>query len=109
MRFSRRRARDCGACHLAMASWRHREMKRMHKIFPALVILLSFIPFSAQADAQSDLIARGEYLTRAADCQACHTAPGGQPFAGGLAFVLPFGVLYSPNITPDPATGIAGY
>jgi mono/diheme cytochrome c family protein len=84
-------------------------MKRMHKIFPALAILLSFIPFSVQADAQSDLIARGEYLTRAADCQACHTAPGGQPFAGGLAFVLPFGVLYSPNITPDPATGIAGY
>jgi hypothetical protein len=30
------------------------------------------------------LIARGEYLTRAADCAACHNAPNGKPFAGGL-------------------------
>ena len=32
------------------------------------------------------LLARGEYLTKAADCVACHTAPGGRPFAGGRAF-----------------------
>jgi mono/diheme cytochrome c family protein len=51
----------------------------------------------------------GEYLTRAADCVACHTAPGGQPFAGGRAFVLPVGTLYSPNITPDKQTGIGDY
>jgi len=50
-----------------------------------------------------------EYVTRAADCQACHTAPGGTPFAGVRAFTLPFGVLYSPNITPDQATGISAY
>jgi mono/diheme cytochrome c family protein len=56
--------------------------------------------------AKSDLIARGEYLAKAADCEACHTAPGGAPFTGGLAFVLPFGTLYSVNITPDKATGI---
>ena len=67
------------------------------------------VPTLAQADQQSDQIAHGMYVTRAADCQACHTAPGGQAFAGGRAFVLPFGVLYSPNITPDPLTGIAGY
>jgi mono/diheme cytochrome c family protein len=52
------------------------------------------------------LIVRGEYLTRAADCAACHTLPGGQPFAGGLAFQLPIGTIYAPNITPDPDTGI---
>ena len=46
------------------------------------------------------LIERGEYLTRAADCAACHSAEGGTPFAGGRAFVLPFGTLYSTNITP---------
>ena len=28
----------------------------------------------------------GEYLTRAADCVACHTAEGGAPYAGGRAF-----------------------
>jgi mono/diheme cytochrome c family protein len=55
------------------------------------------------------LIERGQYLTRAADCVACHTAEGGTPYTGGRAFVLPFGTLYSTNITPDPATGIGGY
>ena len=52
------------------------------------------------------LIARGEYLVKAADCAACHNAPGGKPFAGGLAFNLPFGTIYSTNITADDATGI---
>ncbi len=55
------------------------------------------------------LIARGKYLTQAADCMACHTAPGGQPYAGGRAFTLPFGTLYSTNITADKATGIGNY
>jgi mono/diheme cytochrome c family protein len=59
--------------------------------------------------AQASLIQRGAYLTHAADCEACHTAPGGAPFAGGLPFVLPFGVLYSTNITPDSDTGIGRY
>jgi mono/diheme cytochrome c family protein len=54
----------------------------------------------------ASLIERGEYLTRAADCVVCHTSPGGAPFAGGRAFVLPFGTLYSTNITPDVETGI---
>lgn len=56
-----------------------------------------------------DLVARGRYLATAADCVACHTAPGGRSFAGGRPFKLPFGTMYSTNITPDPATGIGGY
>ncbi len=52
---------------------------------------------------------RGEYLTRAADCEACHTTPGGAPFAGGRPFVLPFGTLYSTNITADRESGIGDY
>jgi mono/diheme cytochrome c family protein len=60
--------------------------------------------------AQADLVARGEYLTRAADCVACHTAPGGKPFAGGLAFKLPMiGTIYSTNLTPDKETGIGAW
>src|SRR3546814_6003717 len=55
------------------------------------------------------MVARGASLTRAADCEACHTAPDGRSFAGGRAFVLPFGALYSTNITPDRAAGIGGY
>jgi mono/diheme cytochrome c family protein len=54
----------------------------------------------------SELVTRGAYLTRAADCAACHTQPGGEPFAGGVAFELPFGTLYSTNITADRDTGI---
>ncbi|HEY3695050.1 cytochrome c [Phenylobacterium sp.] len=59
--------------------------------------------------AGAPLLARGEYLTRAADCEACHTARGGVPFTGGRPFKLPFGTLYTPNITPDPGTGIGAW
>jgi mono/diheme cytochrome c family protein len=57
----------------------------------------------------ANLVERGEYLARAADCAACHTVDGGAPYAGGRAFVLPFGTLYSTNITPDKETGIGNY
>jgi mono/diheme cytochrome c family protein len=55
-----------------------------------------------------DLIARGAYLAAAADCAACHTdrAHSGRPYVGGRALATPFGTFYSPNITPDPETGI---
>jgi mono/diheme cytochrome c family protein len=67
-------------------------------------------PVGVPAELRSgDVIARGRYLTRAADCEACHTREGGQPFAGGRAFKSPFGVLYSPNITADPETGIGAW
>src|ERR1700729_4426400 len=59
--------------------------------------------------AGADQIKRGEYLARAADCLVCHTAPGGAAYAGGLAIPLPFGTLYSTNITPDKDTGIGSY
>jgi mono/diheme cytochrome c family protein len=56
--------------------------------------------------AQASQVERGAYLAHAADCLVCHTTRGGQPYAGGLAFKLPFGTLYSTNITPDKETGI---
>ena len=59
--------------------------------------------------AELDIVQKGEYLTKAADCEACHTAIGGAAFAGGRAFELPFGTLYSPNITPDQDTGIGAW
>ena len=49
---------------------------------------------------------KGEYLARAGDCIACHTAREGKTFAGGLPMKTPFGTLYTSNITPDPQTGI---
>jgi mono/diheme cytochrome c family protein len=59
--------------------------------------------------AKADIIARGAYLARAADCMVCHTTEDGKPYAGGLGFRLPFGTLYSSNITPDRETGIGNY
>jgi mono/diheme cytochrome c family protein len=58
--------------------------------------------------AKAGLVERGAYLARAADCVACHTS-GGKEYAGGLAIRLPFGTLYSTNITPDKETGIGNY
>jgi mono/diheme cytochrome c family protein len=52
---------------------------------------------------------RGEYLAHVGDCVACHTKHDGIPFTGGFALPTPFGTLYSPNITPDPATGIGAW
>jgi mono/diheme cytochrome c family protein len=59
--------------------------------------------------AQASLVERGAYLARAADCTACHTAKDGKEYAGGLGFKMPFGTLYSTNITPDKETGIGNY
>jgi mono/diheme cytochrome c family protein len=56
--------------------------------------------------APADVVARGKYLAEAADCAACHTAPGGAPFAGGLPMPSGFGTIYATNITPDPDYGI---
>lgn len=58
--------------------------------------------------AETDLVKQGEYLARAGDCVACHTAKGGKPFAGGLPMETPIGTLYSTNITPDK-TGLGDY
>jgi mono/diheme cytochrome c family protein len=55
------------------------------------------------------VIKRGEYLAIAADCGACHTAPGGKPFAGGLPISTPLGTIYSTNITASADFGIGHY
>ena len=57
----------------------------------------------------ASLVQRGEYLASAADCEACHSPKGREPYTGGLAFNLPFGTMYSPNITPDKETGIGNW
>jgi mono/diheme cytochrome c family protein len=59
--------------------------------------------------AQASPVERGKYLAKAADCMVCHTTQGGLEYAGGLGFKLPFGTLYSTNITPDKETGIGNY
>ena len=62
------------------------------------------------------IVARGEYLVYgAAACAYCHVPrehwgrlERGErlPLSGNHLFRLPFGEIYSANLTPDPATGI---
>ncbi|MGZ9004148.1 MAG: c-type cytochrome [Burkholderiales bacterium] len=59
------------------------------------------VPFTFTAEQ----VKRGEYLARAGNCVACHTARGGAGYAGGLGVRTPFGVVYSSNIT----TGIGAW
>ena len=69
----------------------------------ALAISLFAVGIAGAFDLQSfNTVERGRYLATAADCAACHTKPGGKPFAGGVALQTPFGTLVGPNITPDP-------
>lgn len=77
----------------------------------ALALVLGAMTAQAQGadDHDQTLIDRGAYLARAGDCVACHTAPDGDDFAGGLAIESPFGAIYSTNITPDPDAGIGRY
>lgn len=57
-------------------------------------------------DTLAASVERGQYLATISNCATCHTTKDGQPFAGGVRFQTPFGVLYSTNITMDEATGI---
>lgn len=86
-------------------------------ILVGIIILLGiiFIPVQRTA-ALADLgpnyqppEGAGEQDAIAADCMACHTAPGGRPFAGGRVIDSPLGKFYSSNITPDKKTGIGNY
>ncbi len=56
--------------------------------------------------ATAEQIARGEYLARIGNCAGCHTARGGEPYAGGKAIATPFGSIYASNLTSDKTTGI---
>jgi alcohol dehydrogenase (quinone), cytochrome c subunit len=95
--------------------------KRLLLIVVALVIVaalaalvIAYLPTStrqiaAPAVIDDKLVEAGRYAAVLGDCVACHTAPGGQAFAGGLAVASPIGNIYSTNITPDRATGIGAY
>lgn len=53
-----------------------------------------------------ETVAKGQALAALGDCAVCHSASGGEAYAGGRPLPTPFGVIYATNITPDPDTGI---
>jgi mono/diheme cytochrome c family protein len=66
----------------------------------------SIAPVQAHATFPAEQITRGAELAAVGDCAVCHTASGGQPYAGGRGVPTPFGTVYATNITPDADTGI---
>ncbi|MDP3287842.1 MAG: c-type cytochrome, partial [Methyloversatilis sp.] len=97
-------------------------MKRVVLIVPLVALLAALVWWSTRHDPGPDtpavaiasrvaappaeLVARGEYLARAGNCMACHSARGGTPWAGGRAIDTTFGTFYTSNLTPDPDTGL---
>ena len=88
-----------------MLNW---KIENRTKIWGPLLCLLIF-NISGQINATE--LERGKYLTAAGGCMACHTAleKGATAYAGGHALKTPFGIFYTPNITPDVETGIGGW
>ena len=79
------------------------------RLLNALALIVPIVALALPARAQDpEAIARGKYVFGIAGCAACHTdeANKGPLLAGGRELKTPFGVFYSPNITPDPQTGI---
>lgn len=76
------------------------------KITSLVTLMLAALNASAADDAQ---IQRGKYLSTVGDCVACHSVPGGKPFAGGLALPTPIGEIIATNITPSKTAGIGNY
>ena len=84
-------------------------MKNLTRLFVSLAVTLLGAHLAMAQNTNKEQVEQGKYLAVAGDCIACHTAPEGMPFAGGLPMHTPFGVLYSTNITPDKNTGIGEY
>src|SRR3990172_10973274 len=100
----------------------HRRKLRFLVIGAALLALtigiVGYLGRGAPAAAQENpFVAKGRYLATAGPCRECHTPrKEGDPtaldltkaFAGGEKFDLPFGAIWSANITPDVDTGVGG-
>ncbi len=74
--------------------------------------LAALLAISAGTGARADdsrLAADGRYQAVLGDCEGCHTATGGKPFAGGTVLETPFGKMAAANITPDRDTGIGSW
>jgi hypothetical protein len=57
--------------------------------------------------AKADIVKRGEYLAKAADCMVCHTVQGGDEYAGGRS-ARSIRPTSPPTRTPASATTAIG-
>jgi mono/diheme cytochrome c family protein len=110
----RRRALSLGfGKAVAMRGWSVRRSVSGAALVLALVLAGAGLARAGTSDAvvandpgPADPVGHGEYLVHASDCMPCHSGPGQPAFSGGLPLNTPFGLMVSPNITPDKTTGI---
>ena len=81
----------------------------MRTIVAIVLLCTAFSLGAVGAEPSAETIERGKQLATAADCAGCHTADPSKPFAGGKRLAIPFGAVYSPNLTPDRETGIGAW
>ncbi len=85
----------------------------MRTILAGLLLCTAFAVGEVHAQLKDEPtaedIARGQALTEAGGCAACHTADPAKPFAGGKRIDTPFGGVYSANLTPDRDTGLGAW
>ena len=83
----------------------------MARLFSLLLLAGAVLWNSGATQAQTDkeLVKKGQYIFSVAGGCACHSDPKGTPDAGGRAFPIPFGTIYSTNITPDKETGLGNW
>jgi mono/diheme cytochrome c family protein len=92
---------------------RRHQLTNMRQLNSKVFILLflgCFTSVPAFVNAQTgDLTAKGQYIFALAGGCACHTVPKETPHIGGRAFPIPFGTVYSTNITQDKETGLGAW
>jgi len=79
------------------------------KVVAVLPVVLGMAAVSSPGliyAAETELVARGQYIFALAGGCGCHTAKGGPVNAGGRPLKTPYGTFYGTNITPDPTYGI---
>lgn len=82
---------------------------RCVKIISFALILGFVLPIRGFAQSEMEVIQRGAYVARAADCTGCHTNAGEKPFAGDFILASPLGNIIATNITPSKQYGIGNW
>src|ERR671918_294810 len=88
--------------------------KRAHTSHASSILFFlgCFFVFAPVADAQTsskEFVTKGQYIFALAGGCACHSEPKAVQHAGGRAFPIPFGTVYSTNITQDQETGLGAW
>src|SRR5919106_718907 len=68
-----------------------------------------FAPVAGAQTSSKELVTKGQYIFALAGGCACHSEPKAVQHAGGRAFPIPFGTVYSTNITQDKETGLGDW